>query len=135
MATPNPYDEGEDDHQLWQWLTSGGTSNAQDTAPLVRTSASVNTAGTLTPSDDVTVDGTSGGVTVLAANTNRKAAFIQNVGTANMRVGTGTLTASHGLQLVPGATLVLESPFCPTAAIKAIRESSTSTTVAVSEIA
>lgn len=94
-----------------------------------------NTAGTMTNTADAAVDATAGGVTALAANTSRKAAFIQNVGAANIRVGTGTLTATTGLQLIPGATLILQAPFCPTAAIKAIREGSVSSTVAVAEIA
>ncbi len=93
-----------------------------------------NPVGTLTNTADATVDGTSGGVSALAANANRKACFIQNVGAANIRVGTGTLTATTGIQLVPGASLILEAPFCPTAVIKAIRETSTSSTVAVAEI-
>lgn len=91
--------------------------------------------GTPSQAADVTVDGTAGGVTVLAANANRKSAVIQNVGSANMRVSVGgTPTATTGIQLAAGQTLSLRRPHCPTGAIKAIRESSTSTTASVLEI-
>lgn len=135
---PNPFDIGEDDVQLWRWLTTGGTANANDTPPTVKTqgTTTTNTAGTATHTADATVDSTAGGVTLLASNANRKAAFVQNVGTANIRVSVGgTPATTTGLQLTPGATLILEAPFCPTAAIKAIRETSTSSTAAVMEIA
>lgn len=96
-----------------------------------------DTTGTLTPSSDVSVDGTVGGVTILAANTARKAVLIKNVGAAACRIGTaGTVpTASKGHQLAAGESLFLTLPFITTEALKAIRETSTSTTVTVSEIA
>lgn len=97
-------------------------------------SAGASGAGTLTNTADVTVDSTSGGVTALAANTNRKVAIIQNTGSANIRVGT-TVTTSTGTQLSPGGYLVLEPPYPVTAAIKAIRESGTNSTVSAAEIA
>lgn len=95
-----------------------------------------NTAATAADGTDITVDGTAGGVTVLAANTNRKSALIQNTGAATMRVTTdGTApTATHGKQVAAGNALVLSSPNCPTVVVKAIRESSTSTTANASEV-
>lgn len=98
------------------------------------------TAATPTHTADATVDNTAGGVTVLAANTSRKAAIIQVVSGGNVRVSiAGTPTTSTGLQLVAGgAPLVIEgtaSYGCPTGAIKAIREGSTSGVVAVVEFA
>lgn len=91
--------------------------------------------GTPSQAADVTVDATAGGVTVLAANVNRKSAVIQNVGSANCRVSVGgTPTTTNGIQLTPGQTLTLRRPHCPVGAVKAIRESSTSTSVSVLEI-
>lgn len=99
------------------------------------TTSSGATAGTPAHTADVTVDATAGGVTLLAANTNRKAAMIQNTGAANMRVSVGgTPTATNGIQVAPGQVLTLSSPYCPTGAIKAIREGATSTTAAPLEI-
>lgn len=93
-------------------------------------------AGTAADSDDIAVDNTAGGVTILAANANRKSAMIQNVGSANMRVTTddSAPTATHGKQVGPGDSLVLSQPNCPTAAVKAIREGASDTTASVSEV-
>jgi hypothetical protein len=109
--------------------------NAVGTAgnPLATTSTSTPvTGGTPAAQDDVAVDNTAGGVTVLAAAAQRKSALIQNTGAANMRVtydGTAP-TATHGFQLAPGATMRLSGPYCPTAAVLAIREGAVSTTAA-----
>jgi hypothetical protein len=89
--------------------------------------------GVMTNSDDIVVDATAGGVAVLAANANRKAAIVQNVGAANGRLGT-TVATNKGIQLAPGQLVVLEAPWPVQAALKAIRESATSTTFAVAEI-
>lgn len=92
-------------------------------------------SGTPTHQSDITVDGTSGGVTLLAANANRKGVFIQNTGIANMRVSLGGIpTATTGIQLAGGQIMALSTPFIPVGTIKAIRESGTSTTAAVVEI-
>lgn len=135
MATPDTYTVEADDKYLYDWVTTGGTAVPHETPPTVKTqgTTTTNTAGTQTNNADITVDGTTGGVTIIAANANRKKAIIQNVGTANIRVGTGTLTATTGTQLVPGASAVWEAPFCPTAALKAIRETSTSSSAAGAE--
>jgi hypothetical protein len=93
-----------------------------------------DTAGVMTNSDDVAVDATAGGVVVLAANVNRKAAVVQNVGAANGRLGT-TVAANKGIQLAPGQVAVLEAPWPVQAALKGIREGGTNTTFAVAEIA
>lgn len=111
-----------------------GGSDVSSSNP-VPTRESANTAGTPTHTADQTVDGTAGGVTILAANANRKTAFVQNVGAANIRVSVGgTPTATNGIQLVPGQRLTIDSPFCPTSAIKAIRESGVSSSAAVVEV-
>lgn len=92
------------------------------------------TAGTATDTTDVAVAGTA--VQLLATNATRKSALIQNVGDAAMRVTTdgSTPTATHGKRLVAGAALSLTSPYCPTAAVSAIRETATSTTANASEV-
>lgn len=96
-----------------------------------------DTPATLTGSADVSVDGTSGGVTVLASNSARKGLLIKNIGAASCRIGTaGTApTASKGHQLASGEALFMVMPNCTTEAIKAIRETSTSTTLSVMELA
>lgn len=119
-------------HQV-QVVNSSGTANAAATPEY--TAESLNVAGTATHTADATVDSTAGGVTLLALNANRKGAIIQNTGTANIRVSVGgTPTTSTGIQLAAGASLTLAAPFCPTAAVKAIREGGTSSTAAVMEI-
>lgn len=93
-------------------------------------------ANAVTDAADVAVDGTVGGVTVLAANVNRKGAIIQNTGSANMRVTVNgsAAAANRGIQVPPGGLLNLSAPFCPTGVVKAIREGGVSTTAAAIEL-
>lgn len=72
-------------------------------------------------------------VQILAANANRKKAIIQNLGVANMIVGITGVTATTGTRVAPGATLILEMPYCETNAIFAIREGAISTTAFAQE--
>lgn len=87
------------------------------------------TSSTPTENDDITVDNTAGGVTLLSANANRKGALIQNTGSFDMRVtyDGSTPSTTHGKILIPGATMRLEMPYVPTAAVKAIRVTSNTT--------
>lgn len=96
----------------------------------------VASTGDANDNDDVVVDATVGGVVLLAANSGRKSALISNVGAATMRVTTdgSDPTPTHGKQLVAGASLSLSSPYCPTAAVKAIREGGTNTSANASEV-
>lgn len=73
-------------------------------------------------------------VQVAAANANRKAILIQNVGLANVRVGVSGVTTTTGFRLVPGQIVILEMPYVPTQAIFAIREGAISSTVLAQEI-
>lgn len=73
-------------------------------------------------------------IQVLAANVNRKACLIQNVGLANVRVGVSGVTTTTGFRLVPGQIVILEMPHVPTQAIFAIREGAVSSTVLAQEI-
>lgn len=87
-------------------------------------------------STDVPVDGTVGGVQLLAANASRKIVVVQNTGQANMRVtfdGTPP-TATHGWQIYPGMVVARSMPFLPTRDVLAIRESGVSTTAFVEEV-
>lgn len=114
---------------------SGNTQDiATDAAGVVSTFDA--STGTATETADVTVDATAGGITVLAANANRKSAKIQNTGSANMRVtiDNSAPTISKGTQLQPGQILTISTPFIVTTAIKAIREGAVSTTASVTEI-
>lgn len=87
-------------------------------------------------SDDVVVDDTPGGVTLLEANPARISALIQNLGDATMRVTTdGTEpTPTHGKRVVSGAALTLDGPNCSTSAVVAIQEGATSTAANASEV-
>lgn len=100
------------------------------------TQSATPTIGVPVNSDDVLVDGTAGGVTILAANAVRKGALIENAGTANCRVTIdgSAPTATHGIQLLPGGTLTLQYPYCPALIIKAIRESAVNTTISAVDI-
>jgi hypothetical protein len=92
------------------------------------------TVGTFTNGAQTVVDNTVGGVQIIAANANRKAVIIQNVGLQSIRVGVTGVSASTGIQLVAGATLIFEMQFCPTAAIFAIREGAVDSTAFTAEI-
>lgn len=74
-------------------------------------------------------------VSVLAANASRKTAIIQNTGLANVRVGVTGVAATTGVRVAPGDMVIFDMPYCPTAAIFAIREGATSSTVFAMEIA
>lgn len=72
---------------------------------------------------------------ILAANANRKAVIVQNISnTAACRVGLTGVTNATGIQVIAGATLILEMPYCPTDELFAIREAAVSGTVLVTEI-
>jgi hypothetical protein len=72
-------------------------------------------------------------VPVLAANPVRKAAVIQNIGLANIRIGVAGVTSSSGLRLMPGEAFEVNMPFAVPDAIWAIREGGADSAVAVVE--
>ena len=82
--------------------------------------------GTLANGAETTVAGTA--VEVLAAGA-RKGIIIQNVGAANVRIGTTGVTASTGTRLIPGGVFTVTGPETPTNSIQAIREESVSSIV------
>jgi hypothetical protein len=91
------------------------------------------TVGTLNAGAQVAFGAAQG--SILAANANRKAVIVQNISaTAACRVGVTGVTNATGIQVVAGATLILEMPYCPTAELFAIREAAVSGTVLVTEI-
>lgn len=91
--------------------------------------------GTGTTNDDVTVDATSGGVQILAANSARKGFIVQNTGANAIRVSIGSnATTTHGIQLAAGASMAMSAPYCPVGVIKAIREGANSSTCAAIEV-
>jgi hypothetical protein len=73
-------------------------------------------------------------VIILPANLIRKAAVIQNVGPATIRIGVIGVTSTTGIQLVPGATAILEMPYCPLDAIYAIEEAGASSVAFATEV-
>ena len=66
---------------------------------------------------------------IAAANASRRKIHIQNVGANNARVAPGTVTATRGVQLAPGQSVTFET----TAAINAIREGGSDTTLSITE--
>lgn len=91
-----------------------------------------NTPSTLNTGTETVVAGSA--VQVIAANTARISVIVQNVGAANVRVGTSGVTATTGVRLVPNGHLLLEIPSCPVGAIFAIREGAISSTVLTQEL-
>lgn len=71
----------------------------------------------------VSVDTTSGGVTVAAARDTRKSLLLRNQGTVAIYVGQGTVSSANGLLVNPGEALMIQT----TAAVKAIAASSSAT--------
>lgn len=99
-------------------------------------STQVKSTGEAHDNDDVAVDNTAGGVTLLAANEFRISALILNTGVAPMRVTTdgSAPTATHGKLVAPGGGLTMSSPNCPTKEVKAIRAGGTDTVANASEV-
>ncbi len=90
-------------------------------------------SGTLT--NGVEVAFAAAASSILAANANRKAVIIQNISAAAVaRVGVAGVTAATGIQVVAGATVILEMPYCPVAELVASREGALSGTLLVNEI-
>jgi hypothetical protein len=73
-------------------------------------------------------------VEIAAASATRKVLIVQNVGAANMRVGTTGVAATTGVRLVPGGHIIFSSPTAANA-VFAIREGATSTTALAQELA
>lgn len=82
---------------------------------------------------DITIDDTSGGVTVLSASLVRCAALIYNNGTGDIRCGDANdiITSTAGIQLKAESTLTLGPIDGVTAGWKCIREGVTNSTVSV----
>lgn len=89
-------------------------------------------SGTLTNGAETAITGVA--AQIVAANSSRKAIFVQNRGLGNVRVGVTGVLSTTGIELLPGGTLILEMPFCPTAALFGIREGVTNSTVGVAEV-
>lgn len=89
-------------------------------------------AGTLANGAETAVAGSA--VQIAASNASRKILIVQNTGVANVRVGITGVTITTGLRLTPGDLFIFEMPFCPQAAIFAIREGAISSTVLAQEI-
>lgn len=74
-------------------------------------------------------------VEVLPANPARKAATVQNVGSAACRVGPPGVTASTGVRHLAAGEVVTFGPgFVPDGAVHAIATTTTATTILASEI-
>lgn len=89
----------------------------------------VDQGGSTIANGQVTVDTTSGGVTIAAARDTRKTILVRNIGTVAAYIGTGTVTTSNGFLVNPGEALGLAT----TAAVKGITASSSTTACFVEE--
>lgn len=116
-------------HALWRWLTANGTVDPSSTAPsVVSASTIIWPVGTLANGAETAVSSVA--VSVLAANTARKKLILQNTGANNVRIGVSGVTATTGLRLSSGASIIFDMPHCPTTQIFAIREAADSTILA-----
>lgn len=67
---------------------------------------------------------------IVAATAGRRKLIVQNNGAAAVRVGTTGVTATTGLRLAAGGSVVFDAPHCPTNAIYAISESGSNAVLA-----
>jgi hypothetical protein len=89
-------------------------------------------SGTLNNGLQVTVTGSA--TSLVAANANRRKLIIQNIGLNPARIGTTGVTATTGMTLPAGGTVIFDMPSCPTNDIFAIRDGLVNTTILVQEI-
>lgn len=73
-------------------------------------------------------------VSVLAANPLRKTAVVQNVGTANIRVGVAGVTATTGLRLIPDAVVIYDESHITMQELFAIRETASDSIAFAQEV-
>lgn len=106
-------------------LVNLGTNNDVTITGTVTTASA---SGTFNNGAETAVTGSA--TSILASNSSRKHAIIQNTGLANIRVGISGVTATTGMRLIPGAITSLPV----TSAIFAIREGSTSSIALAQEI-
>lgn len=109
--------------------TTVGTDERTINSVAVQIQRVIDQGGTAFAQNQVTVDTTSGGVTVASARDTRKTILIRNGGTVAMYVGTGSVTTSNGFLVNPGDSLMLST----TAAVKAITGSSSVTAYYIEE--
>ena len=125
--------------QVVESIGAAGGGATSTTTPGFAASGSVTreapTSAAAAHTDDITVT-TVSVAAVLAPNAARLGATIQNTGSTNaLRVtldGTNP-SATRGILVPAGATLTLSQPYCPTAVVRAIAISG-STTVGVTEL-
>lgn len=102
-----------------------GVYHAEVVETIEGTADDVSAGGTLANGAETAVS--SSAVMVMGANPNRKKLIVQNTGANNVRVGVAGVTATTGLRLTGGASVIFDMPDCPTNAIFAIREAADST--------
>ena len=99
----------------------------------------VTVANDQTPNTGTLANGTqtavgAAAVQIAAANANRKAILIQNLGVSAIRVGIAGVTATTGVRLAQYDVLIFEPPYVVTGAIFAIREGAPDSTALAQEI-
>lgn len=109
--------------------TTVGTDERTINAVAVQVQRVDEQGSTAIANGQVTVDTTSGGVTVAAARDTRKSILVRNRGTVVVYFGTGTVSASNGFPLDAGEAMTIQT----TAAVKAIAASGSATVAYLEE--
>lgn len=110
-------------------VTTGGLTDAQ----LRATAVPVKENSTATFNNGAETVVAAVAVSVLAANASRKFCIIQNTGTRTVRLGAVGVTATTGVRLDAGASLVFTQPYVPTNALYAIRDGGPGTTTILAQ--
>lgn len=92
------------------------------------TLAALGAGGTLTNGAETSV--TTSATQLVAATAGRKKLIVQNNGATAVRIGTTGVTATTGLRLTAGGSVVFDMPNCPTNVIFAISESGSNAVLA-----
>jgi hypothetical protein len=127
---------GRLDENIGAWLGATTPTVGQKamaaSIPVTIASDQAPIAGTLANGAQTAVSNAA--ISVLAANANRKTAIIQNVGTADVRVGIAGVGATTWMKLVPNESMIFNMPFCPTGEIFAIRDGAVDSIVLAQEV-
>lgn len=106
-------------------LSAAVTSSKVQVDVITVPTTNTESDGTALSNNQISVDSTIGGTTILAASAGRQGAVITNQGTVNCYIGTGSVSTSNGFLLAAGESIALPTD----SDIKGITASS-STTIA-----
>jgi hypothetical protein len=86
-------------------LAATVTSNKVQVDVITMPTINTESDGTALSNNQVAVDTTAGGTTILAASVGRQGVIITNQGSVNCYIGTGSVTTSNGFLLGPGESI------------------------------